>query len=199
MDVKAAVPTRRDRGARARSRAMSTLPGRGPMPRLRRRVIAIVPGVGAARRARWQAGTVVPGVGPTARMRRRGRAVAMAGGRGARGALKGARAVDWPAAASVVANAAATRRRKRRGRVSRRVAMVGAVGLVGAGAAAVAMRRASERKQAATPPLPGQAPPPGERTDRDAGGPTAAPDSGDEQTAGGAPGTKPGSGFEPHG
>jgi hypothetical protein len=38
----------------------------------------------------------------------------------------------------------------------------------------------------------------GERSDRDIGGPTSPADGGDGNATGGAPGTKPGSGFEPH-
>ncbi len=38
----------------------------------------------------------------------------------------------------------------------------------------------------------------GERRDRDVGGPTSPDDAEGGETSGGAPGTPPGSGFEPH-
>lgn len=39
----------------------------------------------------------------------------------------------------------------------------------------------------------------GERTDRDIGGPTSPDEPPEEDVPGGAPGTKPDAGFEPHG
>ena len=54
-----------------------------------------------------------------------------------------------------------------------------------------------DRPRVHTSPEEGHPAGEGERSDRDIGGPTS-PDEETDETTGGAPGTKPGSGFEPH-
>lgn len=49
-----------------------------------------------------------------------------------------------------------------------------------------------------TTPAEGHPAGPGERSDRDVGGPGSPDEADDEDVTGGAPGTPPGSGFEPH-
>ncbi|MEX1142278.1 MAG: hypothetical protein WEB79_08240 [Thermoleophilaceae bacterium] len=145
---------------------------------------------------RSRAMSAMRGVGPTARMRRRGRTAAFTGRQLARHPqplIRGARAVDWPAVVGA-ASAVATIPRRRRRRRTRRPAAIGAAGLAGACAAGMAIRRS----RAASDEQPTTGAAPGERSDRETGGPTAAPEAAQEPTTGGAPGTKPSSGFEPH-
>lgn len=98
---------------------------------------------------------------------------------------------------------AATPRRRRR---SKATVAAGAVGVAGAGAAAayVVSRRSGENGQATdgsprvhTTPQEGHPAGTGQRSDRDIGGPTA-PEAPNQGATGGAPGTPPDSGFEPH-
>ena len=102
---------------------------------------------------------------------------------------------------------AETPRRRRR---SRRKVAAGAAGAVGAGAvvAYAAKRRSAgnghapgptaDKPRVHTTPQEGHPAGTGERTERDIGGPTSPEKPQDTQVTGGAPGTPPDAGFEPH-
>lgn len=76
-----------------------------------------------------------------------------------------------------------------------------AAGVVGAAAAIVKARRSHGNGQGPrvhTTPGEGHPAGTGERSDRDIGGPTMPDRPSTSEATGGAPGTPPGSGFEPH-
>jgi hypothetical protein len=84
-----------------------------------------------------------------------------------------------------------------------RKAQAAAAGVAGAGAAAMALmkRRTHGNGQGPrvhTTPAEGHPAGTGERSDRDIGGPTSREGESPSEVTGGAPGTPPGSGFEPH-
>ena len=74
----------------------------------------------------------------------------------------------------------------------RKARAAAAAGVASAGAAVVAIAKA--RRSHGN----GQAPEAGAQTDRDVGGPTSSEAPNVSDITGGAPGTPPGSGFEPH-
>lgn len=94
---------------------------------------------------------------------------------------------------------ALSRKARREASAHPRAAKAGAVGVVSACAAAVALARRNHRggPQVHTTPEEGHPAGTGVRTEREIGGPTS-PDAPNQGATGGAPGTPPGSGFEPH-
>ena len=93
---------------------------------------------------------------------------------------------------------ALSRKARREASAHPRAAAAGAV-VVSACAAAVALARRNRNggPQVHTTPQEGHPAGTGTRSDRDIGGPTS-PESPNQGATGGAPGTPPGSGFEPH-
>ncbi|MEX2195053.1 MAG: hypothetical protein WD844_07185 [Thermoleophilaceae bacterium] len=94
---------------------------------------------------------------------------------------------------------AVSRRARREASAHPRAAAAGAISVVGACAAAVALARRSRNggPHVHTTPQEGHPAGTGTRSDRDIGGPTA-PTPPNQGATGAAPGTPPGSGFEPH-
>lgn len=94
---------------------------------------------------------------------------------------------------------ALSRKARREASAHPRAAKAGAVGVVGACAAAVALARRSRNggPRVHTTPQEGHPAGTGTRSDRDIGGPTTT-EGPNQGATGGAPGTPPDSGFEPH-
>lgn len=94
--------------------------------------------------------------------------------------------------------AALSRRARREASAHPRAVAAGAVGVVGVCAAAIAKARSRNGGQRVhTTPQEGHPAGTGERSDRDIGGPTS-PEVPNGGATGGAPGTPPDAGFEPH-
>lgn len=94
---------------------------------------------------------------------------------------------------------ALSRKARREASAHPRAATAGAVGVVSACTAAVALARRSRNggPHVHTTPQEGHPAGTGVRSERDIGGPTS-PESPNQGATGGAPGIPPGSGFEPH-
>lgn len=152
-------------------------------------------------------GTAFPGLRRRATVARLGARGALGGRRrrtatwrttkgGAKAAAGTARRVDTDKLAQALALAADARPRRRRRRITPRRVLV-AIGLVGGGVAIARAMRSGDQEQIAEGPnvetaRPAEAP----RSDREMGGPTSPAEP--SPATGGAPGTPPDSGFEPH-